>query len=276
MIFSGNFFAALSSSFWIIPREGTEALLVVIMLCTALKNSGRSDKLSVIYTNCIAALLAGLALAVGCVWLHSLFTGQSRELSEAFASLIAMAMLLYVNFETFTKNHLLHQMSIAGLGFMAFISVFRELAETILFYYALFQGDAAQQLGTFVGLIAGIILLALLLWIYKSATGRWQILNKIIFNLTPFFIFILAIMCIGNAINAFQEAQWLNFTPIHGMFNNNFFHAQASEQYVLSLAIFLTATGLLFLKQFYKSLRLLLSYFLKYQENNQITIPKRQ
>mgnify|MGYP000458761663 CR=1 FL=1 len=144
MIFNSNFYIALSSSFWIIPREGTEALLVVIMLCTALKASGRGEKISIIYANCVAALLVGLALAVGCVWLHSFFTGQSRELSEAFASLIAMAMLLYVNFETFRKNHLLHEMSIAALGFMAFISVFRELAETILFYYALFQGGAVN------------------------------------------------------------------------------------------------------------------------------------
>ena len=263
MLLDSNFFAALSASFWIIPREGTEALLVIIMLCSALKQSGRSDKVGIIYKNCIAALLAGLLLAAGCVWLHTFFTGQSRELSEAFASLIAMGMLLYVNFETFTKNHLLHTMSLAALGFMAFISVFRELAETILFYYALFQGGMDQQLGTLTGLFAGIILLALLLMVYKSATDRWKRLNRIIFNLTPVFIFILAVMCIGNAVNAFQEANWLTFTPVSWMFNSTLFHVQASEQYVLSIAMFLAATGLLFLKQFYKSVMLMVAYFAK-------------
>lgn len=271
MILDNNFFTALSASFWIIPREGTEALLVIIMLCSALKQSGRSDKISVIYKNCIAALIVGLALAAGCVWLHEFFTGQSRELSEAFASLIAMGMLLYVNFETFTKNHLLHTMNIAALGFMAFISVFRELAETILFYYALFQGGTSQQLGTLTGLIIGIILLLLLLWVYMSATERWKTLNRIIFNLTPFFIFILATMCIGNAINAFQEANWLNFTPVNWMFNSSLLHAQASEQYVLSLMVFLAATGLLFLKQFYKSVLLMACYVCDKQRQSRTT-----
>jgi high-affinity Fe2+/Pb2+ permease len=195
------------------------------------------------------------------VWLHSFFTGQSRELSEAFASVLAMGMLLYVNFETFNKSHLLPTMSIAALGFMAFISVFRELAEVILFYYTLFEGSLLQQLGTLSGLLLGIVLLGVLLWLYKSSTARWKIVNRVIFNLTPIFIFILAIMCVGNAINAFQEARWLQFTPINGLFNNNFLHAQASEQYAIGLLFFFASTGLLFFKQFYKSFVLLLNYF---------------
>ncbi|WP_440682346.1 FTR1 family iron permease [Cysteiniphilum halobium] len=257
-----NFYIALSSSFWIIPREGTEALLVIIMLCSALKESGRADKLKVIYVNCIAALGVGLLLAIGCVWLDTFFTGQMRELSEAFASLIAMSMLLYVNFETFNKRHLLHQISISGLGFLAFISVFRELAETILFYYALFQGGASQQLGTLTGLLAGIVLFGLLLWLYKSSTDQWKIFNRLIFNLTPVFIFILSLMCIGNAINSFQEAGWIKFTPVDWFFNSDFFHIQASEQYVLSVLFFLISTGLLFLKQFYNSLVLAIKFIL--------------
>ena len=74
-------------------------------------------------------------------------------------------------------------------------------------------------------------------------------------------------MCIGNAINAFQEARWLSFTPIKWMLNNNFFHVQASEQYMLSVLVFLAATGLIFLKQFYKSLHLSVLYFINLGKN---------
>ncbi|MAZ39111.1 MAG: hypothetical protein CMF49_03245 [Legionellales bacterium] len=253
MLLSSNFYAALSSSFWIIPREGTEALLVIIMLVSALKASGREQHISVIYKNCIGAIILGLCLALGCVWLHSIFTGQVRELSEAFASLMALGMLLYVNFDTFAKNDRLHLMSLASLGFMAFISVFRELSEVILFYYGLFQGGISQQLGTFVGLIVGCFMLAALLYTYKISTQRWKVINKIIFNLTPFFIFMLAVMCIGNAVNAFQEARWLGFTPLSHMFNSQFLHAQASREYALALGIFLACTAPLFLKQFIRS-----------------------
>ena len=244
MLLSPNFYAALSSSFWIIPREGTEALLVIIMLVSALKASGREKHISVIYKNCIGAVVCGLFMAIGCVWLHTFFTGQVRELSEAFASLLALGMLL----------------SIASLGFMAFISVFRELSEVILFYYGLFQGGLSQQLGTFVGLLVGCLLLGFLLYTYKISTERWKRINKVIFNLTPVFIFMLAIMCIGNAVNAFQEARWLGFTPVENMFNSQMLHIQASKEYLLSVGIFLASTGPLFLKQFTRGLLLLIHW----------------
>ena len=257
MILNGNFLAAMSSSFWIIPREGSEALIVVIMLLAALRQSGRIDQSSIIYKCSLAAIACGLLLAAGCVFLHNYFTGQSRELSEAFTSLIAMGMLLFVNFDTFSKNDSLYQMRMTTLGFIAFISVFRELAETILFYYGLFQGPIQQQLGTLFGLVLGILLLGLILWAYKTSSSKWRKLNKIIFSLTPWFIFILAIMCIGNTINALQEASWLGFVNEPWMFNINWLHVQSSEQYLLSISIFFASTGFLFIKQFCKSLTLL-------------------
>ena len=260
---TGNFYIALSSSFWIIPREGTEALLVIIMLCSALKESGRDDKVNVIYKNCILALVCGFFLAIGCIILNSFFTGRIRELSEAFASLIAMAMLLYVNFETFNKKHLLEQASLAGLGFLAFISVFRELAETILFYFALFSGPTSQQLGTLAGIFIGVIVFMIILLVYKISTDNWKIINRFIFNVTPFFMFLLSLMCIGNAINSLQEAGWLSYTPINGLFNSDFFHIQSSQEYAIGLSFFLISTGLLFLKQFFNSFLLLIKFFIK-------------
>lgn len=264
MVVAPNFYIAFSSSFWIIPREGTEALLVILMLICALKQSGRERSIHIIYKNCIAALIAGLLVAIACVWLHSIFTGQARELSEAFASLIALSMLLFVNFDTFTKHAGLMQMSIASLGFMAFISVFRELAEVILFYYGLFQGDFLQQVGTFAGLMIGCLLLVGILYAYKVSTTRWKMINTIVFNITPIFILLLAIMCIGNAITAFQEARWLGFTPIQHMYNNNLLYVQASKEYCLAVGIFFACTGPLFLNQFLKSAIMLVQWLRRY------------
>ncbi|MCL9781844.1 FTR1 family protein [Vibrio sp. S4M6] len=254
-MFDVNFISAMSSSFWIIPREGTEALLVVIMLISALNKSGREEKVGVIYKNCIAALVAGLLLAFGCIYLSSIFTGQAREISEGVASLLAMSMLLYVNFETFSKRENLHQLSLFGLGALAFVSVFRELAETILFYYGLFQGNASQQFGTLSGLMLGIVLFSLLLLLYKYSSDRYRKVNRVIFSLTPWFIFILAVMCVGNAVNAFQEANLLGFTPTKWMFNNSILKTQSSVEYLLSISMFLVSTGFLFLKQFGKSVK---------------------
>lgn len=257
-----HFWMALSSSFWIIPREGTEALLVVLMLCTALKQSQRSEQLPIIYRCCGLALLAGAALVVGCIYMQHIFTGQNRELSEAFASLIALSMLLYVNFNVFQGYKGLRDMSLLALGFMAFISVFRELAETVLFYIALFHGGITQQLGTLAGVFAGICVLLALMYMYHTATDRWKQFNRIIFSATPFFMFFLALMCIGNAIGALQEAGYLGFHPVSWMFNSELLHAQASREYVLAVGIFLCSTGLLFLRQFTRAISQLISYLL--------------
>lgn len=241
---------AFSTSFWIIPREGTEALLIILMLCTALKQSDRGHQLHVIYWGSGLALIAGAILAIGCIVLSHLFTGQARELSEAFASLIAMSMLLYVNFSVFQGHKNLSQMTLLGFGLMAFISVFRELTEVILFYIALLQGNLNQQLGTLAGIGMGMILLMALVVCYHIATDKWKSVNRFIFNITPFFLFILALMCIGNAVNAFQEANWLGFHSVSWMFNNNLFHVQSSREYLLAIGVFIASTGLLFLKQF--------------------------
>ena len=66
-------------------------------------------------------------------------------------------------------------------------------------------------------------------------------------------MFILSLMCIGNAINSFQEAGVLGFTPVNWMINSNLFHIQASKEYLISLTAFIACCGPLFAKQFINS-----------------------
>jgi high-affinity iron transporter len=251
---NSEFIAPLSSSFWIIPREGSEALLVITMICSALKESKRESEIPFVYKNCIAALGLGLILAIFCVFLHASVLGQAREMTEGLASVFALMMLLYVNFSAFQGLKSLTNLSLFSIGFLSFISVFRELVETILFYFSLFSGNKVQQLGTLAGLLLGIVLLLLLVYAYLRATTHWKLLNRFMFNITPFFIFLLSIMCLGNAINAFQEAGILSFNNISWMFNNDYFHIQSSEEYLITIITFLSCTGIFFIKQFYKSI----------------------
>ena len=81
-------------------------------------------------------------------------------------------------------------------------------------------------------------------------------------------IFLLCVMCIGNAVNALQESGYLGFTPVDFMFNNNLLHAQASQEYATALIMFLCSTSLLFIKQFYKNTHRLLSLFILPKNNN--------
>lgn len=253
---STEFIAPLSSSFWIIPREGSEALLVITMICSALKESKRENEIPFVYKNCVVALILGIVLAVLCAFLHASVLGQAREMTEGLASVFALVMLLYVNFSAFQGLKSLTNMSLFSIGFLSFISVFRELVETILFYFALFSGSKVQQLGTLSGLVLGIVLLSLLVYAYLRATTHWKLLNRFMFNITPFFIFILSVMCLGNAVNAFQEAGILSFNNVGWMFNNDYFHIQSSEEYLITVITFLSCTGIFFIKQFYKSITL--------------------
>ena len=255
-----DFLMALSSSFWIIPREGAEALIVITMICSALREVDRAKEIPCVYKNCIAALVIGIALAIVSVFFHNAVLGRAREMSEAIASLIALAMLVYINFTAFQGLKSLANLSLFSIGFLSFISVFREIIETILFYFALFSGSSMQQLGTFAGLILGIVLLSLIVYVYFVASAQWKILSRFLFNVTPFFMFLLALMCIGNAINALQEAGVLGFHNVKWMFNNNYLYIQSSQEYLIAVSVFLMTTGLLFLKQFYRAIVLLKQY----------------
>jgi high-affinity iron transporter len=203
------------ASFTILVREGLEALLLVVAIVAFLRKSGRDELVPYVHGGWIAALVAG-----GITWLVARYlidiSGASRELTEGYASLFAAFVLL-------TVGLWMHQKSVAGqwqryiqnkfagvlrgrsvwlLTGLAFIMVYREVFETILFYAALSgEGNTAATLA---GLVAGTGVLALTAIAMLRFSARLPIGR--FFSLSSILIAVLAVVLAGKGAEALQEA----------------------------------------------------------------------
>ena len=220
---AGDASAAFVGSYTILVREGLEALLIVVAIIAFLDKANRRDVLPYVHAGWIGALLAGLLTWAAATTLISI-SGASRELTEGYSSLFAAIVLLSVGLW-------MHQKSIAGrwqryvnerlsktlnsrsawlLGGLAFVAVYREVFETILFYVALWtEGSGTAILG---GLAAGSVTLGIIAALLLRSSARLPI-GKF-FSYSSILIAVLAVVLAGKGVAALQEAGILNVTPV--------------------------------------------------------------
>ncbi|MDR1294939.1 MAG: FTR1 family iron permease [Bifidobacteriaceae bacterium] len=217
--------AALGKSLIIILREGFEAILVVGAIVAYLVKSGNRDKLRTVYAGAGVALLASIALAVAINALSAL-AGANQEIIEGVTVLIAVAMLIWVSNWIASKvdaaawTGYIRAQTRASLGggsafslaFVAFLAVFREGAETILFYQALRTQAGGQGamlwLGLGIGIVALIgVYLAIRFLAIRIPTGPF-------FITTSALLAVMAVAFAGSGIKELQEGGVVSITPI--------------------------------------------------------------
>jgi high-affinity iron transporter len=207
----------------ILLREGLEALLVVVAMIAFLKKAKRTDALVYVHAGWIVALACGIGTWLAATYLVSI-SGASRELTEGFSSLFAAAVLLGVGMWMHGKSvagrwqtYLHEKMSSAltrrtawFLFSLAFIAVYREVFETVLFYAALWTGGNGWPL--LAGLATGIVLLAIITAILLRTSARLPI--GTFFAASSLLIAVLAVVLAGKGVAALQEAGWVQATPL--------------------------------------------------------------
>ena len=210
--------ATLSASFFILFREGLEALLVVAALLTFTRKANAVKATRHIHYGWITALVAG-----GLTWYVAntliTFSGASREMTEGFAGVVAALILFYVGFWMHSNSNSQKWMgyikskvdnalgggTIWVLAFVSFISVYREIFETILFYEALLsQVTATTQPYLFYGMGAAILALAVVCFLVFRIGMRLPL--SLFFRVTSIVLLILSVILLGNGIAALQEA----------------------------------------------------------------------
>lgn len=218
--------AAFGASLLILLREGLEAILVLAAVIAFVRKSGRRDAMPWIHAGWMAAVVAGGATWYAATHLVSI-SGASRELTEGVAALLAAAMLLYVGawlhrrasaqaWQTFVREHVgaaLQQRTLWALAGIAFLAVYRELFEIILFYQALWAQVGPAGEGALVGgMAAAAALLAVLGWAILKYSVRLPI--GPFFAATAGLLALLAFVFVGHGVAALQEAGALAFTPV--------------------------------------------------------------
>ena len=137
-------------AFGIIVREGLEAILVIAGMIAYLVKSGNQKTLKNVYIGSFLGVVMSFAAAWLLAWLKRVWTGagQSQEVIEGITALIAVCVLFYVSNWMISKAEAASwsryidgkvQSSVEtgssfALAFTAFLSVFREGAEVVLFY----------------------------------------------------------------------------------------------------------------------------------------------
>ncbi len=219
-----GFWAIFIASLTIILREGMEALLIVAAITAYLVKNEHSDKLYVIKNSVIVGLIASVITAALFQWLFT-NAGASREMLEGFTMLIAVVVLFAMSYWLLSKveatqwkkylesklSHSLTAGSVAGLWFASFLAVYREGAETVLFYYALgADGGSASLLGIFSGLGVGIVILAIIFFIMRYSVVKLPL--KPFFMFTGGFMYLMAFVFAGKGVLELIEGKLFNPT----------------------------------------------------------------
>jgi high-affinity iron transporter len=222
---AGSDSSTFLGAFAILLREGLEALLIVVAMIGFLRKAERGDLLKYVHVGWAGALVAGVATWWAATNLITI-SGAGRELTEGFGSLIAAAILLFVGiwmhgkaqagaWQAYVKekfDHALNKGSGWFLFSLAFIAVYREVFETIIFFAAMGgQGSGTALLG---GIAAAAALLALIAWAMLKLSARLPI-GKF-FAYSAALIAVLAVVLAGKGVAALQEAGFFGVTPLAG------------------------------------------------------------
>ena len=213
-------------AFTILLREGIEALLVVIAMIAFVKKSQRSEVLPYVHGGWIAALLAGVATWVVATYFVSI-SGASREMTEGIGALLAAVILVSVGIWMHGKSQAeewrryiqekmgkaLSRGSAWFLFGLAFVVVYREAFETILFYAALWNPQSSGII--LAGALSAVALLAFIAWVMLRYSRKLPITQ--FFRYSAILIAILAVILAGKGVGAFQEAGVLSATFIAGL-----------------------------------------------------------
>ena len=218
-----SFTELVVQSLLILLREGIEALLVIAALIAYLRKAGAADRVYLIWLGSLAALGASVLTAIA---LHKLIqnSGAARETLEGVTMLIAAILLSYVSVWLFARREMqqwqgfiqdrlgsaVNGGSLWAIVSVAFFAVYREGAETILFYQAL-VGDAEGQWHAIVtgfGL-AVVALLIVYLLIFQLSV---RLPLKHFFTGTAALLYALSVIFTGKAVLELQVAGWLDNT----------------------------------------------------------------
>lgn len=215
-------------SFVILLREGLEAILIIGALTAVLTKAGAPERKRDIARGVVAALVFSVLTAVAFATLFQVSVA-SQEAIEGFTMLLAAGVLFWVSYWLVSKIELRRWMEFVrgqvgaalargsgwALAAVAFLAVYREGFETVLFYAALFSsaGGAPGAVGAITGgMAAGGVVLGVL-YLAMQRFGL-RIPLKPFFAITSGLLYLMAFSFAGQGVAELQEAGLISVTPL--------------------------------------------------------------
>ena len=198
------------SSFFILLREGFEAMLIAVLVFMYLDKVKANDKRPAVLWGIIAGIVASMFVALGIKKIAGI-THAHEELFEGGVMIVAASMLAYVAFFCHhAKQHVEGKVDKAVatgssfiLSFTVFLAILREGFEIVLFYTALIGSGIYNTVPVFSGALVGVIALV----------GVYFGLNKItklipvgmFFRASSILLAVLAMYFAYEGVNEFSE-----------------------------------------------------------------------
>ena len=211
-------------AFGIIVREGLEAILVIAGMIAYLVKSGNQKTLKNVYIGSVLGIVMSFVAAWFLSWLKRVWTGagQSQEVIEGITALIAVCVLFYVSNWMISKAEAASwsryiddkvQSSVEtgssfALAFTAFLSVFREGAEVVLFYQPMLnEGNPSM---VWAGFATGCVLLVFVYLAITKLSIRLPI--KVFFTATSILMAVMCVSFLGGGIKELAEGNVFDLT----------------------------------------------------------------
>lgn len=215
----------LLQSFLVIVREGFEAILIVGAVVALLIKTGNRDRLRAIWIGVAVAVAASLVL--GLAFSATLAASPAAaEITEGVTMLLAAVVMFFVSYwliskiesakwQQFIRSQVSRAMQKGGgraLALVAFLAVFREGAETVLFYQAMYLGapEAGGQLVA--GFVAGLAVLAVIFALFYKFGVKIPL--RPFFAVTSLLLYYMAFVFMGKGIHELQEGHVLPETAL--------------------------------------------------------------
>ena len=201
---------SFASSFFILLREGSEAMLIAVLVFLYLDKVKARNKRPAVFWGIAVGIFASMIVALGFKKIAGI-THAHEELFEGGVMLVAACMLTYVAFFCHhAKQHVEGQVDKAVatgnsfiLSFTVFLAILREGFEIVLFYAALIGSGMYNTIPVFVGAAAGTLAL---IGVYFGLNKITKIIPiGMFFRASSILLFVLAIYFAYEGIHELQE-----------------------------------------------------------------------
>jgi len=203
---------SFASSFFILLREGFEAMLIAVLVFIYLDKVKARNKRPAVFWGIAAGIVASMFVALGFKKIAGI-THAHEELFEGGVMLVAACMLTYVAFFCHhAKQHVegkVDQAIATGNSFILSFTVFlaiailREGFEIVLFYAALIGSGMYNTIPVFVGATAGALAL---IGVYFGLNKITKIIPiGMFFRASSILLFVLAIYFAYEGIYELRE-----------------------------------------------------------------------
>jgi high-affinity iron transporter len=202
--------------FLIMLREGIEAALIVGIVASYLKQTGRSAWMMAVWIGVVLAAAMCLAVGIALNWLSAEFPQRIQEMIEAAIGLVAVCMLTAMVFwmkqaaasiGATLRSSVDAAFDRSGdtawaLAAMAFLAVGREGLESVFFLLATFQQDVGIEapIGAVLGLAVAVCIGAAITY------GGARINLRRFFRWTGVLIIFVAAGLLAGSVRSLHEA----------------------------------------------------------------------